>query len=283
MTPTARAAVIPFDPDGGGADGTVNLGSMDFVQGSSLSEDVLLGGVGHRWTIYYQSSVGTLLDGSATVIAGLGLNSSYQITGVAAIEVVTTALTANSIAFEIAPNPSVNFFRMYYDTNLNANPLAGTGFNDGTLIMDSTANSDLVGFFNFTTGSGNLDQFNANNWPGVVTRFGIGAFSASAEITYYDPNFFVGVGDEEVDFVFANTSEILPFRETDPSQQFWDGAAFVPTQIGSVNGVDGPDTILQADLNASFEPVPEPASIVLWGLGAGLIAAVRFRKRKVAA
>lgn len=283
MTPTARAAVIPFDPDGAGGDSAVNLGSMDFVQGNSLSEDVLLGGVGHTWTLYYQSTLGSMLDGSASIINGTTLNTNYQITAVAAVQVRTTFLSANSVAFEIAPNPSVNFFRMYYDTNLNSNALAGTGFNDGTLILDSTVNSDLSGFFNFTAGFGNLDQFNANNWPGVTTRNGIGAFAASAEVTYFDPNFFIGIGDELVDIVFANSSEIVPFRETDPSQQFWDGTNFVATNIGSVNGVDGPDTILQADLNASFEPVPEPASIVLWGLGAGLVAAARLRRRKQAA
>lgn len=285
IVPSARAAVIPFDPDGAGGDGAVSLGSMDFVQGNSLSEDVLLGGVGNVWTLYYQSSLGSLVDGIGNVIGGTGLNVDYQITAVAAIQVRTTFANANgNIAFEIVNNPATNFFRMYYDTNVNSNALAGTGFNDGTLILDAAANSDLIGFFNFTaSGVGLLDQFNADNWAGTLTRTGIGAFSASADVTYFDPNFFTGTGDELVDLVFANTSEILPFRETDPSRQFWDGAAFVATDIGAFNGVSGPDAVLQADLNASFQPVPEPTSVVLWGLGAGLMVAVRLRRRKVAA
>jgi hypothetical protein len=255
---SASAAVIPFDPDGGGPDGTVQLGSMDFTQGSSLGENVL---VGQEWTLYYQSSLGSLLDGSASVIVGTGLNVNYEITVVAAVDVVTTFFDGNNIQFQRAVTPGVNFFRLYYDTSLNADPLAGTGFNDGTLILDSSARTDLVGFFNFTSGGpAVLDQFSADDWGGTLTRVGIGAFSTSAEVTSFDASFFPGLGDELLDLVFANSSQILPFRETDPSYQFWDGSGFVPSDVGAVNGVDGPDVIVQADANGSFEPVPEPAS-----------------------
>lgn len=273
-----HAAVIPFDPDGGGPDGAVQLGSMDFVQGSSLGENVL---VGQEWTLFYHSSLGSMLDGNANVINGTGLNTNYEITVTAAVSVVTTFFDGNNIAFQRAANPSTNFFRLYYDTNLNSDPLAGTGFNDGTLILDSAARSDLVGFFNFSTGGPQLlDQFNADNWAGTLTRTGIGAFATSAEVSFFDPNFFTGVGDELLDLVFANSSQITPFRETDPSEQFWDGSGFVSSDVGAINGVNGPDVLVQADANGSFEPVPEPASVVLWGLGAGLIAAVQFRRRR---
>lgn len=281
LVSSARADIIPFDPDGGGPDGSYLIGSMDFLQGNSLSEDVTLGGVGHTWTLYYQSSLGSLVDGGGNVITGTGLNVNYQITAVAAVTVQTTFLGAGTIQFELAPVQSVNFFRMYYDSSLNANALAGTGFNDGTLILDSTVNSDLIGFFTFTAAAPSaLDQFNANNWPGVLTRSGIGAFSASASAGYQDNAFFTGADD--IELVFANTSEIVPFRETDPSQQFWDGAAFVATNIGATNGINGPDVILQADLNGSFKPVPEPASMVLWTLGAGLVGVIHYRRRNKA-
>jgi hypothetical protein len=276
-----QAAVIPFDPDGGGASGTVQLGSLDFVQGNSLGEDVLLGGVGHEWNLYYQSNLGSLLDGNANVITGTGLNADFQITVVAGITVRTTFLDGTNLRFELAPNPTTSFIRLYYDTNLNANPLAGTGFMDGTLILDATVNGDLQGFFNFTaTGVANLDSFNANDWPGTLTRTGIGAFSTSAEVTYANTDFFNGTADELPALVFANSSQILPYRETDPSRQFWDGSGFVTTEVGAVNGVSGPDVLAQADANGSFEPVPEPTSLALWAMGTGMVAAVQWKRKR---
>lgn len=278
---SARADIIPFDPDGLGSDGTYLIGSMDFLQGNSLSEDVLLGGVGHTWTLYYQSSLGSLVDGGGNIITGTGLNTAYQITAVAAVDVVTTFISASSISFELAAAPSVNFFRMYWDAALNADPLAGTGFNDGTLILDSTVNSDMLGFFTFTAAAPSaLDQFGTNNWPGTLTRSGIGAFSASANSSFSDDDFFVGA--EDIELVFANTSEIVPFRETNPSFLFWDGGAFVPTTVGAINGTSGPDVILQADLNSSFRAVPEPASVVLWTLGLATMGVVQLRRRNKA-
>lgn len=276
-----RSDVIQFDPDGAGGGGTYSVGSFDFLQGNSLSEDVLLGGVGHEWTLYFQASLGSLVNPSGGVINGTGLNVNYEITAVAAISVRTTILDASGIAFERSANPSLNFMRLYQDTSINANALAGTGYNDGTLILDSTATADLNGFFFFTTANaGALDQFNTNNWAGVNTRGGIGAFSTSADISFADTNFFVGGPGELVDILFANTSEIVPFRQTDPSQQFWDGTSFVGTNIGAFNGWTGPDVIVQADANASFNVVPEASSVMLAGLSAAAFAAISWKRRR---
>lgn len=281
LTRTATADIIQFDPDGVGGGGTYSVGSFDFLQGNSLSEDVILGGAGHEWTLYFQASLGSLVNGSGGVIAGTGVNSSYEITAVAAISVRTIGLSPGSLAFERAANPAVNFMRLYYDSNVNANPLAGTGYNDGTLILDSSAETDLAGFFLFTSmNAGALDQFNTNNWPGISTVGGIGAFSSSADISYADSNFFVGGPSSLVDFIFANTSEIVPFRQTDPSVQFWNGSSFVTSTIGTLNGISGPDVILQADANASFTVVPEASSMMLAGLGAVFASAIAWKRRR---
>ena len=279
-----KADIINFDPDGQGGQGAYSVGSFDFLQGNSLSEDVLLGGVGHEWTLYYQASLGSLVNPSGNVITGTGLNSSYQITAVAAITVRTTGLDLSGLTFERAANPTTNFMRLYYDTNLNSNALTGAGYNDGTLILDSLAETDMAGFFFFTTANaGALDQFNVNNWAGVNTRGGIGSFSVGADITYANSDFFqVNNPNESFDLLFANTSEIVPFRQTDPSQQFWDGSGFVATNIGSFNGVTGPDVLVQADANASFSVVPEASSFIMGGLGASLLAAIGFKRRKTA-
>lgn len=276
MFGSARGDLIHFDPDGNGSDGTYDVFSFDFLQGNSLSEDVFLGGVGHEWTLYYQSTLANISNSVGNAITGTGLTSNYEITAVAGITVKTTSLAGNTIIFERAASPATNFLRLYYDSALNANPLAGTGYNDGTLILDSTAESDLAGFFTFTSNNaGALDQFISDDWPGVITRGGIGALSLTASVTYANTDFFTD--GALVDLLFANSSEIIPFRETDPSQQFWDGSSFVSTNVGAHNGISGPDLIVQADANANFTVVPEASSMLLAGMG---VAALFLARRK---
>lgn len=282
----ATADIILIDPNGGGSGGPYAVGSVDFLQGNSLADQALTGGVGHQWTLYYQAVLGSLVDPIGNVITGTGLNTSYQITAVAGITVETISLSPSTFVFERAAAPSTNFLRLYYDTNVNANALAGTGYNDGLLILDSTANDDMFGFLTFQGGpSVALDQFNVNNWPGTLTRPAIGAFAVSADISYVDPLFFSTVNPfDSIAVVFTNSSEALPYRETDPSVQFWTGAGFTPSQIGAINGLSGPDALVQADANASFqvEAIPEASSLILGGLATSLFAAFGIRRRKVA-
>ena len=66
--------------------------------------------------------------------------------------------------------------------------------------------------------------------------------------------------------------------ETDPSKQFVgiDGVTPVIPALGAVNGISGPDVIIEADANATFSVVPEPLSAGLMALGAMAL----LRKRK---
>jgi len=71
----------------------------------------------------------------------------------------------------------------------------------------------------------------------------------------------------------------FPFTFIDPSRQYQTLAGTQIPTIGAVNGVDGPDLVLETRLTVSA--VPEPASSVclVGGLfGIGLIAA-RTRRR----
>lgn len=270
-----------FDPDGDGSGGAFEVGSFDLLAGNAYSEGA---GQSINWTLYYQASLGSLVNTSGNVISGTGLNAAYEITAVAAISARTVAFDDSSILFELDPSGPVNFIRMYQDTNINANPLAGTGYNDGQLILDATANADLVGTFifpNFLLQP--LDSFGANNWPGVLTRVGVGAFSASASVNAANSAYFILEPNQFLSSMFVNTSEVAPYRETNPSRQFWDGTSFVTTDVGPINAA-GANVLTQADANASFvvSEVPEASSLAMLGAASGLLVLTRRLRNRAA-
>lgn len=279
---SAKGAFM-FDPDGGSGGGSYEVGSFDFAPGNALSYNFALG---DTWTLYYQASLGSLVNTAGSVIAGTGLNANYEITAVAGISVQTVLTSDNSIFFALDPNGSTNFLQLYYDNNVNANPLAGTGYNDGTLIMDAAAGADLQGVFSvFSDLVVPLDQFGPNNWAGILSGVGIGAFATSADVTYYNTDFFQ-LGDQEfLSKMFVNSSQVTPYRQTNPSEQFWDGTGFIDTDVGQINIFDGPSALTQADANASFQVdvVPEASSLALLGLAAVCGIGIRkFRSRNAA-
>ena len=155
---------------------------------------------------------------------------------------------------------------MFYDPAHNANDLAGTGFNDGTMIYKGTVTA-ANGVISFGSTVSLLDQFNNDDWAGQQTLNAIGGLTLSASTLSLNSAWFTqGVG---VVSVSANTSTALPYQENDPSKQFVgvDGTSTVIPHLGTINGASGPDILIQADANANFTAVPEPASLALLGLG----------------
>ena len=68
----------------------------------------------------------------------------------------------------------------------------------------------------------------------------------------------------------------FPFTLLDPSRQYQTPGGVRRPDVGLVNGMDGPDLVLETNLTVSL--VPEPATLALVAAGAaGLVAAARRR------
>lgn len=246
-----QAGVFKFDPDGSGAKPEFTVGGFDFLVGNALSKNVIDNDA--NWTIYYQASLGNLSDDKGNAIPidgpnGTGLNVNHEITVVAMIPVKTVIKTGNVIQYVLNGE---GFIRLYHDNQVNAKPLDGTGYNDGELILDAKINNnDLMGYLML---AGNttfpLDSFGANNWGAIKSRNGLGSFQATANVASKNDAFFKA----NVAKMSFNSSQVAPYRQIDPSKQFWDGTGFILPNVGAINLQNGCCTLTQADANGSFD------------------------------
>jgi len=289
LSQAASASLLMFDPDGAGPNPAVQVASFDLLPGNSLNQGVLTQQTAQTgvFTNLFQAKLGSLLDTNGNVIPVPGLNSSFEITVVAQFDLAITGITpgpASITQTALAPTPNnpTNFVRFYYDGVVNANDLAGTGFKDGTMILDATATAApgvFMEFFNVLTGSAtippvNLDQFGANNWAGTTSNTGQGSTVIDAAVGASDSSFFIdGLNVVSLNAVTANSE---PFNKVNPSRFFFDT---IPSNVGNVNGQSGPDILVQTDASVSFVVVPEPASVAMMALS-GLAMGLRIRRRK---
>jgi hypothetical protein len=264
----------------------------------SVSNALAVGGAnidaGDTFQLLSHGALGNYTNSASNPILGTGLNSSYEITYATSFEEEVTASTGGFPGvqgFTTTGNTltAANYFEIWFDTSLNSNMLAGTGFNDGTLIASGTILAGGLGAFSADDPFEALDQFGADDYAGIATVTGSGGtgFEVVVDFGFYDTDFFVnGLGPLGIDF---DTAQNLPFTQTDPSALFVDTAGgAAPTQdgatlasIGAINGVDGPNVLLQVDASSSLDlnQVPAPGSLALIGLG---LFGLAMRKRKAA-
>lgn len=279
MAQMTQAAIVMIDPDGpAGINPAVQVGSIDLLPGNALNKDALAGGGAAIFTNYYQARVAALLDSSGNVIPILGLNdpaspNSFELTIVAQFNLAVTGQNAGpgtvTTTTALAVSPT-NFVRLFYDGNVDASDLAGTGFANGTQILNASATAFAGTFIELLAlPPAVFDNFGANNYPGVLSSTGIGGAAVDAAIASTDPTFFIAP-PSAIGMNFSTTNA-MPFSQTNPSAQFLG----IPANIGGINGVSGPDIQVQADAAVSFA-VPEPGSLGL--LGAASLA-LNFRRR----
>jgi hypothetical protein len=250
-----------FDPDGPLGDSPIVVSIFDWLPSSALAVDTLplpAFPAMKPSVLLSHAKLGNFLNAGGSSILGTGLNGTYEITFVGASGQLGTLATPTTSAFTYDSTGTPNFFEVYWDSAKNANELAGTGFNDGTLILSGTVTSLAASFGTTSITPEPLDQFGTDNYPAIDTGAGVGGGQIAVDVIFANPAFFPNPDQQPKTLVF-NTSQITPFRQVDPSAMFTDlpggGAPTVLPILGAVNGsaaAGGVDVIFQADANMSM-------------------------------
>ena len=298
---TSARADFLFNPQGdGNPANNFDVNSIDAASGNALAKGgvtAINAGPGNTFQLYYQASVSDLVltNGATFTPPGLGSpgapGATYELTIVASVtEVVTSVNVASGTAtFAVAPGQSANsFLKIYYGSGaaFNASPLAGTGYNDGTLILSGSPVSTPAGGGNFSnTGTtGLFDQFDhPDAYGGKQSVVGHGSSVVDFRVLSTNGAFFV-TPPATVTGLDFNTTNTVPFTTIPPSMLFaglGPGNTDVIPNLGAVNGQSGPD--FQFVAHAAIAPlaIPEPSSLLLTAGGIlGLFIVRRTRKAR---
>lgn len=247
----------------------------------------------------FQGELNSIVASNGRQLTPAGLNATtavgtvlpFEITVVGSLTETVTNANAGSpprVIYRLANAQTGAFVEVYYDGDVNANPLAGTGYNDGTLILRGTPATTIsdVGTLVLTNPQPvpppNFDSFSTNDYAtagpnnsNIASLAAMGGTKLGITVTFVDPAFFVtpGAGDtgsrvKVGDIISLDISQAAPFDKVDPSRKFTDtansgtGAGPTPSatpRVGAVNGSSGPDFQTQSLMAAAVRPAsPTP-------------------------
>lgn len=216
-----------------------------------------------------------------------------EITMVGSFMLQPTADTTETLAaFELLDTG--DFLEVYYDPTPDVDPTAGTGYNNGQLIMRGGFLSGTNEFMANPAAQRDLDEHvvDGNQYPGIRAVTGNGITDLGrAQATFADSDFFVSGFEPliSVDVDYQTWFDLINPSDafvTQPNPGFGDGPAPVsfnigsgdPTGIGPLNGTGGEDLMFQVSPQIIFNPVvPEPTAAILF---TGLVGGLAIMRRR---
>jgi hypothetical protein len=299
---------IVFDRDGAGASTAINVTTFDWIPGNALAKDAIGGTPDANgnitFTTYFQASLGLFIrpDGPARTAL-----DDTEFTVQATIVETGTGIGGGAASFTSVSGT----YNIFYDTSVDADDNAGTGYGDGQLILSGTINAGGTGVFNNATiqswlnsgaplppgpiATSDLDSNGVNGKPGIYSHNGNGSSTVTVDVTFADAAFFKSDVTTLLVDLNETTNLAAPFVQANPSSQVvgqtpvYGVGAYLDengvVQFGSVNGAgcrDGAtscDFHFQSDSATSFASrVPEPGSLAIAGAGLALMSLIRRRK-----
>ena len=217
-----RLLAIIIDPDGtsGSAAPISNVVGFDWAPTSVYMDN------GNTARMNGSGAVTTQLHASLASFQQAGSQSTPPPTGeftmVMSFRQNVLSAQSNTTSL-IVDTTGPSFFEMYFDATADADPAAGTGYNDGTLILSGLVLSGTSLFVNDTTAV-TLDQSGINDYPAVETLSLLnGNVSVAVNETQTNLDFF----NKRLSQIDVTQTLQLPFATINPS------AAFVTTQGGA--------------------------------------------------
>jgi len=215
--------------------------------------------VGQTFTFSYQAELVGVTDSIGATVAFPNLSSTFEYTIAAQFTEQVAFLAGPTAIFTTA---GVGSWYMYFDGTPNADVPSGVGFDDGIVVASGTINPGQ--FSSFTELPGNI---------------GLGSALLEGLATYVDTNYIMNMPGQFPIFDFRYQGEIgYPPLESTTSAFF--GSRAGEGNFGAFN-VAANDLLLKVDGSSKFsgQPIPEPSTMIL--LGIGLLGIAGYSRKKM--
>lgn len=260
--PVLSPGAVAFDPDGSGMSGAFSgVSRFDFEAGNALGIGAVPALTGRLLDFALQTRLATFFDGS--INRSLPAGGEITMTMRATTQVMSVAgPTVNTSVV-----PGSGFLNLYFDATPDANAGSGTGFDDGALILSATMLGGNMDVTDTRVSAPFLDSV-AGSGPPTLGLTGNAALNVLA--AFVDPTFFLTTPTAAT----FTTTLSTPFALVPRSTGF--PAFGVTPNLGTTNGLSGPDVQLQSNSELTFLVIPEPATLWLVGVAClGLLASRR--------